>query len=182
MRFSFHFRFLVLADEVTKIGKYYVICLFTFFKSLACLALQTETIVKKNHATEVTKRKTKIPKFVLNQAVGMRKFILTKRKDPSFRQLQTSQNSFPPRGRYVKFFQWGIKNLKLSTTVLSARLLIGSRFTPSQILALKPKTETRYKLDLEGHMEPTQKDFTPGLSDLSNFLHCKIKIITVHSF
>ena len=55
---------------------------------------------------------------------------------------------------------------------MSARLLIGSRFTPSQILALKPKTETWYRLDLEGHMEPTQKDFTPGLSDLSNFLHC----------
>jgi hypothetical protein len=34
-------------DEVTKMPKYYVICLFTFFKSLACLALQTETIVKK---------------------------------------------------------------------------------------------------------------------------------------
>ena len=66
--------------------------------------------------------------------------------------------------------------MKLSTTVLSARLLIGSRFTPSQILALKPKTETLYKLDLEGHMEPTQKDFTPGPSDLSNFLHCKYKI------
>ena len=101
--------------------------------------------------------------------------IIDLKKDSSFEWLQTSKNSFPPRGRYVKFFQWGIKNLKLSTTVLSARLLIGSRFTPSQILALKPKTETRYKLDLEGHMEPTQKDFTSGPSDLSNFLHCKCK-------
>ena len=40
MLFSFHFSFLVLADEVTKIQKYYVMCLFTFFKSLAHLALQ----------------------------------------------------------------------------------------------------------------------------------------------
>ena len=44
MFFSFHFSFLILADEVTKIQKYYVICLFTFFKSLAHLALQMETL------------------------------------------------------------------------------------------------------------------------------------------
>ena len=44
--FVFHFS-LILADEVTKIAEYYKICLFTFFKSLACLALQTETIAKK---------------------------------------------------------------------------------------------------------------------------------------
>ena len=44
--FNFCFS-LVLADKVTKIPQYYVICLFTFFKSLVRLALQMETIVKK---------------------------------------------------------------------------------------------------------------------------------------
>ena len=41
------FVFVDLADEVTKLPEFYVICLFKFFKSLACLDLQMETIVKK---------------------------------------------------------------------------------------------------------------------------------------
>ena len=46
----FDFRFsLILADEVTKIPEYYVICLFTSFKSLACLANGNHH--NKNHAT-----------------------------------------------------------------------------------------------------------------------------------
>ena len=55
MFFSFH---LGLAKEVTKIQKYYLICLFTFFKSLALLAFQTETMVKKirNQSDEKTKK------------------------------------------------------------------------------------------------------------------------------
>ena len=41
-------------------------CLFTFFKSLACLALQTETIIKK--ITQPKLPKTKLPIYVLSQA------------------------------------------------------------------------------------------------------------------
>ena len=66
---SFSCRFsLVLADEVTKVQEYYVICLFTFFKSLACLALQTETIVKKIMQPKLSKTKTKLPKYVMRRA------------------------------------------------------------------------------------------------------------------
>ena len=43
----------------TKLRKYYVICLYTFFKSLTCLALQMETmVIKENHATKVTKKRS----------------------------------------------------------------------------------------------------------------------------
>ena len=65
----FDFRFsLVLADEVTKIPEYYVICLFTFFKCLACLALQTETIVKKITQPKLPKMKKELPKYVMSRA------------------------------------------------------------------------------------------------------------------
>jgi hypothetical protein len=48
------FRFsLILADEVMKIRKYYVIS----FKSLAGLALQTETIIKKITQPKLPKTK-----------------------------------------------------------------------------------------------------------------------------
>ena len=47
---------LVLDEEITKIYIY-------IFKSLACLALQTETIVKK-----ITQ--TKLPKYVMSRALG----------------------------------------------------------------------------------------------------------------
>jgi hypothetical protein len=58
------FRFsLVLADKVTKIWKHYLICLFTFFKSLACLALQTEIIVKKITQPKLPKMKNKFIKI-----------------------------------------------------------------------------------------------------------------------
>ena len=60
----FDFRFsLVLADEVTKIPEYYVICLFTSFKSLACLALQMETIIKKITQIKLQKTKNEVTKI-----------------------------------------------------------------------------------------------------------------------
>ena len=67
----FDFRFsLVLADEVTKIPEYYVICLFTFFESLACLALQTETIVKKITQPKLPKTKNEITKICNEPGIG----------------------------------------------------------------------------------------------------------------
>ena len=39
-----------------------------FFKSLACLAMQTETIVKK--IMQLTSQKKNLPKFVMNQALN----------------------------------------------------------------------------------------------------------------
>ena len=54
---------LVLADEVTKIPEYYVICLFTSFKSLACLALQMETIIKKITQIKLQKTKNEVTKI-----------------------------------------------------------------------------------------------------------------------
>ena len=57
MSFSSHFRFsLVLADEVTKMFIY-------IFKSLACLALQTETIVKKIIQPKLPKTKNEFTKI-----------------------------------------------------------------------------------------------------------------------
>ena len=47
----------------TKLRKYYVIYLFTFFKSLACLALQTETIVKKITQPKLPKMKNEVTKI-----------------------------------------------------------------------------------------------------------------------
>ena len=61
---SSHFSLLVtLGDEVMKIRKYYVICLFTFFKSLAHLALQTETIIQKITQLKWWKTKNEITKI-----------------------------------------------------------------------------------------------------------------------
>ena len=65
-KWAFHpiFRFsLVLADEVTKIWKYYIMCLFTFLKILACLALQTETNVKKITQPKLPKMKNEVTKI-----------------------------------------------------------------------------------------------------------------------
>ena len=65
VRFIFRLLFLViLTDEVTKIQKYVFL---HFFKSLARLSLQTETIVKK--ITQPKLRKTKLPKYVMNWAL-----------------------------------------------------------------------------------------------------------------
>ena len=57
LSFSSHFRFsLVLADEVTKMFIY-------IFKSLACLALKTETIIKKISQPKLPKRKNELTKI-----------------------------------------------------------------------------------------------------------------------
>ena len=42
-------------------------CLFAFFKSLACHALQTETIIKKITQPKLPKTKNKRTKFVMSQ-------------------------------------------------------------------------------------------------------------------
>ena len=55
--FAFHF-LLVLADKATKM----------FIYILSCLALQTETIVKKKHNLSYQKWKMNLPKFVMSQA------------------------------------------------------------------------------------------------------------------
>ena len=56
MSFSSHFRFLlVLDDKVTKMFIY-------IFKSLVCLALQTETIVKKITQPKLPKTKNELTK------------------------------------------------------------------------------------------------------------------------
>ena len=55
---------LVLADEVIIVPKYYLICFFTFFKSLACLVF-VKNIMNLTHQ----KRKTKLPKYVMSQAL-----------------------------------------------------------------------------------------------------------------
>jgi hypothetical protein len=65
---------LVLADEVTKIPKYYVICLFTFLKSLACLALQTETILKKIMQPKLPKTKNELTKICNELGIRLRDF------------------------------------------------------------------------------------------------------------
>ena len=73
MSFSSHF--LILADEVMKIPEYYIICLFTFFKSLACLALQTETIVKKITQPKLPKTKNEVTKICNEPGISKRNFI-----------------------------------------------------------------------------------------------------------
>ena len=55
---------------LTKLRK----CLFTFFKSLACLALQTETIVKKITQPKLPKTKNELTK-ICNE-LGNRRLIL----------------------------------------------------------------------------------------------------------
>ena len=57
--------------EVTKMQEHYVICIFTFFKSLVCLALQTETIAKKITQPKSPKTKNELTK-ICNEPGGIR--------------------------------------------------------------------------------------------------------------
>ena len=57
------FVFVDLADEVTKLPEFYVICLFKFFKSLPCLSLKTETIIKKITQPKLPKMKNEVTKI-----------------------------------------------------------------------------------------------------------------------
>ena len=58
--------------EVTKMPGYYLLCLFTISKSLVCLALQTETIVKKITQPKLQKTKNK---YVMSQDIKVSNFI-----------------------------------------------------------------------------------------------------------
>ena len=61
MSFLSHFSFFVGFGRSYENMK--ILCLFTFFKSLACLALQTETIIKKITQPRLPKTKNKVTKI-----------------------------------------------------------------------------------------------------------------------
>ena len=71
MSFSYHFRFsLVLADEVIKNTKILRNMFIYMFKSLACLALQTETIVKKVTQPKLPKTKNEVTNICNEPSIG----------------------------------------------------------------------------------------------------------------